>query len=43
MSEQHDESHTGPIKTPKQLLWVSFAAFVVPIFAIIGIVKLIVR
>ena len=34
----HDESHTGPIKTPKQLLWTVFFSFVVPIFAIIGLV-----
>lgn len=37
MSDAHD-SHTGPIKTPKQLLWVSFYAFVVPVFLIIGLV-----
>lgn len=33
----HD-SHTGPIKTPAQLLWTSFFAFVVPVFVIIGLV-----
>ncbi|MEY4978944.1 MAG: hypothetical protein RLZZ352_1214 [Pseudomonadota bacterium] len=33
----HD-SHTGPIKTPAQLLWTSFFSFVVPIFIIIGLV-----
>ena len=33
----HD-SHTGPIKTPAQLLWTSFFSFVVPIFVIIGLV-----
>ena len=43
MSEQHEEHHTGPIKTPKQLMWVSLAAFVVPIFVIIGIVELVVH
>jgi cytochrome c5 len=32
------ESHTGPIKTPAQLLWTSFFAFVVPVFVIIGLV-----
>lgn len=32
------ESHTGPIKTPAQLLWTSFFAFVAPIFIIIGLV-----
>ncbi|GAB2488870.1 c-type cytochrome [Comamonas humi] len=35
---QHEEAHTGPIKTPKQLLWASIGAFVVPVFAIIGLV-----
>ena len=34
----HDESHSGPIKTPKQLLAAVFFSFVVPIFAIIGLV-----
>lgn len=34
----HDEAHTGPIKTPKQLLWTSIFAFVVPVFIIIGLV-----
>ena len=39
MSEnQHEEAHTGPIKTPKQLLLAGFFSFVVPIFAIIGLV-----
>lgn len=37
MSEQHD-SHTGPIKTPQQLLWVSVGAFVAPVFIIIALV-----
>jgi cytochrome c5 len=37
---QHDqhEAHTGPIKSPKQLVWASIAAFVVPVFIIIGLV-----
>ena len=37
---QHDqhEAHTGPIKTPKQLVWASIAAFVIPVFIIIGLV-----
>ena len=35
---QHEEAHTGPIKTPKQLLWTVIYAFVVPVFAIIGLV-----
>ncbi len=34
----HEEAHTGPIKTPKQLLLAAFFSFVVPIFAIIGLV-----
>ncbi len=35
---QHDEAHTGPIKTPVQLMWASIFAFVVPVFVIIGLV-----
>ena len=39
MSENtHEEAHTGPIKTPKQLFWVSIGAFVIPVFIIIGLV-----
>jgi cytochrome c5 len=42
-SDQHrddfEEAHTGPIKTPKQMLWTSIAAFVVPVFIIIGLVN----
>ena len=34
----HDEDHSGPIKTPKQLLTAVFFSFVIPIFAIIGLV-----
>jgi len=34
----HEEAHTGPIKTPKQVLLASLFAFVVPIFIIIGLV-----
>lgn len=34
----HQEDHTGPIKTPKQLLLAVFLSFVVPIFIIIGLV-----
>ena len=34
----HDEAHTGPIKTPKQLFWASVASFVIPVFIIIGLV-----
>jgi cytochrome c5 len=33
-----EEAHTGPIKTPKQLLLAVFFAFVVPVFAIIALV-----
>lgn len=40
MSEnKHQEAHTGPIKTPKQVFWVSLAAFIVPVFVIIGLVS----
>jgi cytochrome c5 len=39
MTEQtHEEAHTGPIKTPEQLLWYSIVAFVLPVFIIIGLV-----
>ena len=34
----HDEDHTGPIKTPKQLLIASAMFFIVPVFIIIGLV-----
>jgi len=34
----HDDSHSGPIKTPAQVLGTAFFSFVVPIFAIIGLV-----
>jgi len=34
----NEEAHTGPIKTPKQLLLAVFFSFVVPVFAIIGLV-----
>ena len=34
----HEDAHNGPIKTPKQLLAAVFFSFVVPIFAIIGLV-----
>ena len=34
----HEEEHTGPIKNPKQLLMAVFFSFVVPVFAIIGLV-----
>ena len=35
----HEEAHTGPIKTPKQLVWASIFAFVVPVFINIGLVS----
>jgi cytochrome c5 len=42
MSDQQtshdDEDHSGPIKTPSQMLWTVFFSLVVPIFAIIGLV-----
>lgn len=42
MSDNHQdhahEAHTGPIKTGSQLLWGSIAAFVIPVFIIIGLV-----
>lgn len=34
----HEEDHTGPIKTPKQLLLAVFLSFIVPVFIIIGLV-----
>ena len=37
--ETHDEGHTGPVKTPKQLLAAVFFSFVVPVFIIIGLVQ----
>ena len=36
--ESHDEAHTGPIKTPGQLLAASALFFILPIFIIIGLV-----
>ncbi len=33
-----EEAHTGPIKTPAQLLWAAFLAFVVPVVIIMGLV-----
>ena len=39
MSEQHhEEAHTGPIKTPKQLLLAVAYSFILPVFIIIGLV-----
>jgi cytochrome c5 len=37
-ASEHDEDHTGPIKTPKQLLVAVLFSFVLPIFIIIGLV-----
>jgi len=33
--QDHDDAHTGPIKTPKQLVWAVLFAFVVPVIVII--------
>lgn len=33
--QDHDDAHTGPIKTPKQLAWAVLFAFVVPVVVII--------
>jgi cytochrome c5 len=38
MSEHHEEAHTGPIKTPKQMMWAAIYSFVLPVFIIIGLV-----
>ena len=38
MSNTHEEAHTGPIKTPKQLLVTVFFAFFIPVFIIIALV-----
>ncbi len=38
----HEEDHTGPIKTPKQLLLAVFFSFVVPVFGIIALVAYVV-
>ncbi len=38
MSDHAHDAHTGPIKTPAQLLWTSFFSFVMPVFIIIGLV-----
>jgi len=34
----HEEGHTGPVKTPMQLLMTVIYSFVVPVFAIIALV-----
>lgn len=38
MSDTHEEGHTGPIKTPKQLLVTVFFAFFIPVAIIIALV-----
>lgn len=38
MNTPHEEAHSGPIKNPKQLLLSVFFAFVIPVFAIVGLV-----
>ena len=38
----HEESHEGPIKTPRQLIWTVVAAFVVPVVIIILLVNFVV-
>ena len=38
MSDTHDAAHTGPIQNPRQLLVTVILAFVLPVFAIIGLV-----
>jgi cytochrome c5 len=35
---QHEEAHTGPVKTPKQFLMMVGYSFVLPVFIIIGLV-----
>ena len=37
-SHRADDAHTGPINSPKQMLWFSVMAFVLPVVVIIGLV-----
>ncbi len=37
-AKHHEETHSGPIKNPKQLLIAVFFSFVIPVFVIIGLV-----
>lgn len=37
-SQDTHEAHTGPVKTPQQMLLLSLASFVIPVFIIIGLV-----
>jgi cytochrome c5 len=41
-NQHHEEDHTGPIKTPKQLLLAVLYSFVLPVFIIIGLVAYVV-
>jgi cytochrome c5 len=41
-NQHHEEDHTGPIKTPKQLLLAVMYSFVLPVFIIIGLVAYVV-
>lgn len=36
------DHHTGPIKTPSQLFWVSLFSFIVPVLIIVGLVNYVV-
>ncbi len=40
---QHEEDHTGPVKTPKQFMQMAFFSFVLPISMIIGLVYYVVN
>jgi cytochrome c5 len=41
-AHEADEAHTGPIKTPQQLIWTVVASFVVPVIVIILLVNYVV-
>ncbi|WP_333708465.1 c-type cytochrome [Tepidimonas ignava] len=43
MSDHANDSHTGPIRTPKQLWWTAIFAFVVPVILIMGLVAYVTR
>ncbi|MCX7813951.1 MAG: c-type cytochrome [Tepidimonas ignava] len=43
MSDHAHDSHTGPIRTPKQLWWTAIFAFVVPVILIMGLVAYVTR
>ena len=38
MSDMHEEDHSGPVKTPAQLLAMVAISFIAPVFIIIGLV-----